>query len=66
MDIFNITKVKSNLYRIKTTYNEFELILDENKGIGVYMICDKGILIKQYHHLKIEVALNFLIKKYLI
>ena len=68
MDTFNITKVKSDFYRVKTTYNEFEIKLDEHKGIGIYMMfpdCASS-LIKQYHHLKIEVALNYLMKKYLI
>lgn len=68
MKTFNITQVKSDLYRVKTAYNEFEIKLDEHKGIGIYMMFPNcaGSLIKQYHHLKIEVALNYLIKKYFI
>ena len=68
MDTFNITKVKSDIYRVKTTYNEFEIKLDEHKRIGIYMMFPDcaGLRIKQYHHLRIEVALNYLMKKYFI
>ena len=61
---FNTTKVNAKLYYVKTNYNEFQIMLDENKGIGIYMMCDTGILIKQYNHLKIETAFNYLMKKY--
>lgn len=68
METFNVTKVKSDLFRVKTTYSEFEIKLDNEKGIGIYMMFpySLGSLIKQYHHLKIEVALNYLMKKYFI
>lgn len=64
---FNITKVKYNLYRVKTDYNWFDIKIDEHKGIAIYMMFDDcpGVLIKQYHHQKIEVALNYLMREYL-
>lgn len=62
--IFNVTRINKNLYGIKTTYNEFQMKVDAVKGIGIYLMCPSGTLIKQYRHTKIEMGLNWIIKNY--
>lgn len=62
-----ITKINPNLYSVKSEYNEFEIHLHKDKGIGIFLMLPEtpGYLIKSYRHLKVEVAINYLIKKIL-
>jgi hypothetical protein len=64
MNFFNITKQNDNLIRVKTQWNELEIHIDKDKGIGIYLMCDKGVLIKQYHHTNIKTAINYLLNNY--
>lgn len=63
--IFNIKKINKNRYQIKTTYNQYLVLIDNNKGIGIYMEFENNsnILIKQYCHSNIQTAINYLFKK---
>ena len=52
------------MYRVQTNYNKYEIYLDDNKGIGIYLMVDnKGMLIKQYYHQRIETAIMFLFRE---
>jgi len=63
---FKIIKIKTDLFIVKTIYNEFQIIVDKVNGVAIYMMAEeRGYLIKKYQHQKIDVALNYLIKKYL-
>jgi hypothetical protein len=65
MEFLNITKVNNNYYIVKTKYNQFFILVDETKGIGIYLdFGDNNQLIKSYKHKKIETAINYLLKKY--
>lgn len=60
----NTVKIKEGLFSVRTNYNEFQILSDVNKGIGIYLMCPSGSLIKTYKHQKIEMALNWIMKNY--
>jgi len=65
MNYIKIEKHSDTLLRVNTKYNELEVHIDPFKGIGIYLICEgKGILIKQYNHLNLKTALNYILKLY--
>ena len=63
---FNITR-QAKIIRVKTNYCEYEILTDNIKGIGIYLMLEGGgHLIKQYRKNNINTAINYLIKKSLI
>ena len=61
---FNVTRINKKLYSIYTDYNEFQMVVDEVKGIGIYLMCPSGALLQTYKHTKVEMGLNWIIKNY--
>ena len=62
--IFYVTKLKNRNYNVKTTYNNYQIIMDSVKGICIYMdTTDKSILIKSYRHLNVNTAITYLFNK---
>jgi hypothetical protein len=64
MQSFNITKINKQRYQVKTQYNSFLILIDEVKGIGIYLEYEGGNqLIKQYYHQNLETAINYLFRE---
>lgn len=65
LQIFNITKLQSGNYRVDTKYNHYTILIDKDKGIGIYLDYEhgRGDLLKQYHHCNIQTAINYLFKE---
>jgi hypothetical protein len=62
---FYVIKNNKCQYFVRTNYGSFQIIIDDVKGIGIYMQLDEcpNTLIKQYRHIKVEKAIEYLFKK---
>lgn len=59
---FNVVQINKNIYSIRTDWSEFKMVVDQVNGIGIYLMCPSGVLIKKYNHTKVEMGLNWIIK----
>lgn len=62
---FTIYTVNDRDYFVKMTYNDYHIINDYQKGIGIYAILSTGaeLLLKQYYHHNMLTAINYLLGK---
>ncbi len=59
-----IAKLNSNRLCVTTTYNSYTVLVDDVKGIGIYMEYEGGnTLIKTYKGTKVEKAICFIYNK---
>lgn len=64
LQIFNVSKLPSGNYTVKTNYNTYTVVVDEVKGVGIYLEHgDRNSLIKSYNKPDILIAIRYLFKE---
>lgn len=65
-DVFNLSKsMNGEIIFVETRYSEYQIIYSTDKGTAIYLMIEgmAGTLVKQYRGLKLDTAINYLLKK---